>query len=164
MSTLDSKIKVLSILVGEAIKSVNLHPVKLELMFRKNSPYLMNMYIDHYIDESGNETLYMSFLRQIENEGWDTIVLPKTTLTIFSPTLGNKDDKGGGCGGYDFKESDFVWNITNESGITFRNIVEGVYRLKGSKYDYWYEMYTGIQLVEETDNGYKIQTNFDYYS
>ncbi len=83
---------------------------------------------------------------------------------MYSELTGNDDPRGGGCGNYKFRKEDFVWTIKNVNGITFGNLVECVYRLKGSKYDLWYEMYCGIILEKETDDGYLIEVRFDHGS
>lgn len=54
---------------------------------------------------------------------------------------------------------DFTCTITNPTGITLRDVTEGVYRLKGSKHDY--EMYGGINTV---CNHVYIKVDFSYGS
>jgi hypothetical protein len=102
--------------------------------------------------------------KNIEKNGWNAVVLPKQNLKIICKTTGNPDVRGGGCFEYNFKQSDFVWEVNNPNGITLSNLVEGVYRMKGSKYDLWYELFCNIELINEDDNSYTIQVNFDYGS
>src|SRR5205085_6735453 len=56
-----------------------------------------------------------------------------------------------GCGNLHLPIDEFQWEISYAGGITLRNLVEGVYRMKGSKYDYWYELFGGL-IVEENDD------------
>jgi hypothetical protein len=63
-----------------------------------------------------------------------------------------------------FKQSDFVWEINNPNGITFGNLVEGVYLMKCSKYDLWYELFGGIKIINEDDDSYTFEVSFDYCS
>jgi hypothetical protein len=50
---------------------------------------------------------------------------------------------------------DFRWEITrtkSKETITFLDIVEGIYRVKGAKYDHWRELlcYLDLRKVDET--------------
>jgi hypothetical protein len=151
--------RALSVLVGAALHDVVLHPVKLELVWTPQ-PDMDNL--SEALGNSGEED--ESVLTLIEELGWDAVVLPKRRLTVFSKKTGNMDRRGGGCGNYAFTTDDFVWEVTNEGGITFRELVEGAYRMKGSKYDMWYEMYSEIKLIREDDQGYTMEVRFGYGS
>lgn len=63
-----------------------------------------------------------------------------------------------------FPLSMFSWKTENPKGITLRDLTEAIYRMKGSKYDWWYELFGDITLLEETEDGYKIIASFDYGS
>lgn len=153
----------LSILIASALKHVVLHPVKLVLIWdaRPNIKKLKNSLMDYEVEDLEKANL---ILKNIEINGWNAVVLPKHNLKMISKSTGNQDIRGG-CGGcYNFKQSDFVWEITNPSGITFGNLVEGVYRMKGSKYDLWYELFSEIKIINEDDDSYTIEAIFGYGS
>jgi hypothetical protein len=87
----------------------------------------------------------------------DEIVDKSKTLTIFSRQNGNTDNSGG-CGNLGIPVEEFVWKKECKYGITLKDITEGVYRLKGSKYDLWYELFGSVERDEngiyEVDFGY----------
>ena len=81
-------------------------------------------------------------------------------LVFYSDRKGNDDERGGGCGRAGFTKDDFVWTSTNPNGLTVRDVVEAVYRLKGSKYDLYYELFSGIELLPDG----RMRVNFNYGS
>lgn len=151
----------LSILVDVLLKNVVLHPVKLVLIWNEIRDINKLISVKYEIKECDEFNL---ILKNIEENGWNAVVLPKQYLKVISKSTGNTDIRGGGCGEYKFKQSDFVWEVNNPNGITLSNLVEGVYRMKGSKYDLWYELFCNIELINEDENSYTIQANFGYGS
>ena len=147
--TTANRIDLLNTCLGDIIQSVVLDPVKLTLIFNE----LSYDYPDDD-DESG-------WLKSLQ---WDTVVLPKTKLRMTSKQTGNTDNRGGGCGCMRFPQSMFVWDIENKDGITLKNLAEAIYRMKGSKYDWWYELFSGVMLLQETDDRYEMMVSFDYGS
>lgn len=108
--------------IHEAIKNVTMHPVRMELIF------------DDKFD-------------------WNRVIWPEMTkVTVYTDRIGNKDHRGGGCGNsfVKFDVEDFTWTAKKSDGITLKEMAECIYRIKGSKYDYWYELYGGI-LLKKTD-------------
>lgn len=155
-------IKVLSAIVGDAIRCCYLHPVKLEIVFRK---FQLGLCWDIFKKENipFDEEL-------IKTLNWNTVIFnPATThLQVYSMKNGNKDNRGGGCGYIEeLQREEFGYEIKNPGGITLKELTEAVYRMKGSKYDYWYEMYSGIEIdgYDEEDPEYiTIEAKFDYGS
>jgi hypothetical protein len=45
-----------------------------------------------------------------------------------------------------------------------RNLTEVLYRLKGSKYDWWYELYSGFTVTNCNDKEVTIDVEFGYGS
>lgn len=85
-------------------------------------------------------------------------------LTVTSDQTGNNDSRGGGCGFLNLPVEDFAWTVTNPTGITLRNLTEAVYRLKGSKYDFWYELYSDISHVNTVGDHIHMKAEFGYGS
>lgn len=78
---------------------------------------------------------------------------------------GNSDSRGGGCGDLKITIKDFQWEIKHEDKeITLKDFTECVYRMKGSKYDWWYELFSGISLVDHHDKFLEFNTDFGYGS
>lgn len=153
---------VLSEIIKESIHYVTLHPVKLNLAWSEvdiESDHLDFEFSDKLSDDDLNNVKNIC-----EDLSWDTVLLPKKHLVMYSCSTGNSDVRGGGCGDEEFDVEDFVWEITNENGITLKDLTEAAYRLKGSKYDYWYELYEGIRLEKETKKGYHVEINYGYGS
>jgi len=147
----------LNVFCETLIKDVKLHPVKLELIFDENIDYNA---IRDILENKEDEEI-------IEKYNWDSLVRDKNTknLYIYSTDTGNDDTRGGGCGDAGFTEEDFIWETSNENGITLRDVVEGCYRLKGSKYDYWYELFG--EIVEEKssdDSTIRFKVSYGYGS
>lgn len=145
---------ILSLIVGESIKSCYVHPVRLEIIFK-------DLLIDHTtwtdeliyscdpIDWTLLGEILKNFLKEIT---WDTIIFETTKLRCISNKTGVTDNSGAGCGhlGLDVKEFDYT--IMNPLGITLKDLTEVIYRLKGSKFDYLYEFYQGIHYKISSDD------------
>lgn len=137
--------KMLSDLVGETIKICYVHPVTLKIV-------LLSFHSD--------------FDTGIKNLDWEFLVFgPEiTSFHISSSRTGNKDSRGGGCGNLWLPLDDFKYKITNKNGITLANVTEAAYRMKGSKYDWWYELYSGLTIKKRTKTAVHAEINFDYGS
>lgn len=96
---------------------------------------------------------------------WEYIPFPIVTcVSVDSPYTGNEDELGGGCGNLGIPIDDFNYQIVNSGGITVRDIVECVYRMKGSKYDWWYELYGGIEDLDIDNEHLQFTIRFEYGS
>lgn len=154
-------IHILSRIIDKTIWYVVLHPVSLTLVWTSSS---ISDEIDTILDEDGVNDEEKSLLENIRKNGLDTIVLHKPHMIMKSMQTGNTDRRSGGCGDMIFTKDDFVWKQHNPTGITLRQLIESVYRMKGSKYDWWYEHFSSIHLVEDTENSYTLCAEFDYGS
>lgn len=97
-------------------------------------------------------------------EGWNYVPFPEiTSIEVYSNQTGNDDIRGGGCGDFDIPVTDFRYTIEGHQ-ITVRDIIECVYRMKGSKYDYWYELFSEIRNLQAQDNKITFEVTFDYGS
>ena len=119
-------IKKINKILQETIKFCYLHPVKLTLVF---IPF-------EFQPDAYHLTIDWEFLP------FGPLV---THLTIQSNSTGNTDPRGGGCGDFDIPLEDFQWQCQNPAGISLKDLTEAVYRMKGSKYDYWYELLGNVQ-------------------
>ena len=160
-----ARIDVLSHIVSESIKEVYLHPVTFTLQWAQN-----------YDIGNSNDLIHNTFETEIANDivdmvkeewNWETVVLPDTTkLTIRTAKgkTGNSDTRGGGCGNMCIPSDEFVYTIESADGITLRDLTEAVYRMKGSKYDWWYELYTSLRVTKEDEGHLHLEVDFDYGS
>jgi len=96
---------------------------------------------------------------------WDTVIFPQARrLTVTSSQTGNPDKRGGGCGNLELPVADFQWSVGCPGGVTLKHLTEGVYRMKGSKYDTWYELFCGLDISTDEDGDIVAKCNFDYGS
>ncbi len=163
--------KYISNIVEQTIHCVYLHPCRLELIFRDlDVEDIKSSITEKAIDNSEDENITAEVITDEINKlniSWDTVIWPEiTVLNISSKCTGNDDTRGGGCGNLDLSVDEFKWTCHNPSGITLKDLTEAVYRMKGSKYDYWYELYGSITV--ELNNPDKqtatVEVDFDYGS
>lgn len=160
----------LSRIVSETIQQVYLHPVRFELIWEEFPEFEDG--IQEEIEEDMKELKLseeekVRWRMEMNGLTWDTVVLPYTKVTFMSENNGNSDTRGGGCGELDIPVEEFVWKCKNRKGITLKQLTEGVYRMKGSKYDWWYELFEGIEIIPKGGKGEKkaiIKTSFGYGS
>jgi hypothetical protein len=157
----------LSALVESAIECVYVHPVTLQLVWQT---LCLDKFESEIKDtdteqESERENARQKILTAIPLIQWSTVIFAKhRTLTLSSIFTGNDDTRGGGCGNLNLPVEDFIWTVQNDSGITLQNIVECVYRLKGSKYDWWYELFGGVIINKHKSGNLNGFVSFGYGS
>lgn len=154
------KIKVLSAIVGDAIKCCYVHPVRFEMVFKEFS---LGLSWDVFLNKN------IPFDEEVvKSLTWDSLVFDSSIkeLMVYTMKTGNKDNRGGGCGNItDLQDEEFEYTIKNPNGITLKDLTECVYRMKGSKYDWWYELYSGIKIDCDNVPGYiSLEAKFDYGS
>jgi len=168
---------VLPRVVSHSIRKCYLHPVKWEIVFKELNPHECDIDWLMTTSKEGDENCEMDLSEVRSNTDlmaeikekvnaltWDSIVYPVETLEGFSLKNGNTDNRGGGCGNLNIDVDDFEYTITNPGGVTLRNLTELVYRLKGSKYDWWYELYSTFVEQHRTDKKVLIEVQFGYGS
>ena len=168
---------VLPRLLSHSIRKCYLHPVRFEIIYQDLNP--QDYDIDYWMkqdkegddncetelsDVAQNPELMSEIKSKIVAMTWDTVVYPVQTLTGFSQKKGNTDNRGGGCGNLNIDVDEFEYSLTNPTGITLRNLTEVAYRLKGSKYDWWYELYSTFTEENRTDTEVLIEVKFGYGS
>jgi hypothetical protein len=164
----------LNYLVSKTIRCCYIHPVTFALIFNDIDNEEINTKLSNDnsnsedfddSDDSENGQL-QEVSRQID---WDDVIVlvdkgKITKLTGFSEQIGNDDERGGGCGNLNLGPNEFNYTIENVNGITIRDITEIVYRLKGSKYDWWYELFSLINLTKFESGELTFEVEFDYGS
>ncbi|CAN5798067.1 hypothetical protein BH23THE1_BH23THE1_34700 [soil metagenome] len=140
--------------------SCYVHPVTFEMIFE-------DLDWSHIIDTTFHGVEFSYDEKALQEVTWDTIAFDPavTTLEVFSKQTGNTEVRGGGCGcRYTIPVEDFRYTITNKTGITLKNLVEGVYRMKGSKYDNWYESFSDIVVTQKSSSHVEVEAKFEYGS
>jgi hypothetical protein len=150
----------LSSIIEQTIKQVYMHPVTFELV------WLDEIEIDEsYMEDMGRKLskIEKNFLKNIT---WSTLITNKnmTKATGRSNRNGNDDPRGGGCGGFRIPVEEFKYTIKNENGITIKDITEITYRLKGSKYDCWYELFSNLKITKQSNTFMSFLIQFGYGS
>lgn len=145
---------ILSALIRTSIENCYVHPVTFQMVYN-------DLNIDEE-PENYEEDLNI-FLGSL---CWDTVIFSGlTVLKICSKQQGNKDNRGGGCGDLKIPKDQFKWEKECVHGITLRDMTEAVYRMKGSKYDWWYELYGGcVFKIDKNTKTLNISVSFDYGS
>ncbi|AVL93896.1 hypothetical protein mvi_536 [Megavirus vitis] len=159
----------ISYIVDQCITCVYLHPVKLNIIFKEinEDHFDYEKFVDYCNEENEeNEDKIKELFEIVKKINLSTLVLDTNLkkITGYSKLTGNDDNRGGGCGSFNIPVEDFKYTIINENGITMRDVFEVVYRLKGSKYDFWYELFSGIDIKKQTDNYIKFKVDFGYGS
>lgn len=147
-------ISLLSEIIEITIRHIYLHPVTFELIYTD-------------FDSSHFDGEYTKKEKKfLEDIMWDTLIVDENLVKArgFTDKNGNDDNRGGGCGNLKIPVEDFTYTIKNDSGITVRDITEIAYRLKGSKYDWWYELFYGIKIKKLTDDKIVFRTDYGYGS
>lgn len=152
--------KMISKLINTTICYVYVHPVTLQLVFR-------DLNAKNFYHHDFNYNNYTTKEKELVNKiSWSTLVLDSTIIKArgLSNQTGNVDCRGGGCGNLNIPVEDFNYEIINKNGITIQDITEIAYRLKGSKYDWLYELYIGIDTYKIDKGSITFTVKFDYES
>lgn len=142
----------LSLVIADSIKCCYVHPVTFKMVFE-------DLEIDKVFEFTEDEEFFDSLT-------WDSLAFSPQdiVLVIFNKQTGNDDTRGGGCGDKKIPIEEFRYTINNREGITIRDLTEAVYRMKGSKYDNYYEMFLKIKIREKDQNRVLVEAKFDYGS
>jgi hypothetical protein len=137
----DNKGCLINCIIARSIKEMYLHPVTFKLVTVG----------DNFTAEAGHEFK------------WNDVLFEQENLVITTDYNGNDDARGGGCGNLNIDISEFKWGKNCPGGITVYDLTEAAYRMKGSKYDHWYELFNEITL-ETQDDAVIFKISFDYGS
>lgn len=163
---LKEKINIISVIISdfEIIKNVYVHPISFDWHWLPLNIHELNL--DEY-----NMDTYTDYKQTIHiinniNNNWDYVLFPE--FDILNMTLKSNDNYlhccsiGQICDSLNLSKNKFHWSIVNCNGITLRNIIESIYRLKGSKYNYWTELFHCIYLKQIDNRTLTIEVNFSY--
>ena len=148
----------INLLISAAVQEVVLHPVQLKIVskpkYNPDNPVVFDSY-----DLTEQDELWCknhSYLK--------SVIFPHITkIVAISDKEGNKDSRGGGCGCCEFNITEFIWEETFTNGVKLFDLASVIYRLKGSKYDWWYELYDHSKFII-IENTLFINVNFAYGS
>ncbi len=147
----------INLLIAAAIRIIVLHPVRLEIVY---SPDINK---DDPVDYDENDLSHSDERWCKNNSGLDSVIFPDINkIVAITENQGNKDSRGGGCGCCGFTAEDFIWS-ENTDGVKLFDLASIVYRLKGSKYDWWYELYDNTDFII-IDKTLYLKVEFSYGS
>jgi len=137
-----------------------LHPVTFTLITKSVISFNDGDKFCYEEDEELNRKLQLLY----DKFWWNYIPFPNiTSITVYSNQNGNDDNRGGGCGKLCIPVNEFRYTIEGHP-ITVRDIVECAYRMKGSKYDWWYELFSGVKNLQVQNDKITFEVVFDYGS
>lgn len=159
-------IDLLKIILNQTIHQCFMHPVT-GLIHFKDLSIDVYRFVDEYVDDENIDcdfdTAMLKYKKYLKSLTWGTYIMSSRTCIVVSNRTGNTDNRGGGCGDLNLSVNDFRVTINgNDDGITLGQLTEAVYRMKGSKYDWWYELFTGISQI--SSDPLTLEVTFDYGS
>ncbi len=138
--SIEERIRIVSDVLHNALCCVGLHPTYCEMKW------------DELTLEPGDFDWDKSL---VEEWKWITVLFPDfTRLTVHSAV----------CENIQFLEKDFTWTVDTPQGITLRHLTKGVYCMKGSKYNWWHDLFSKISCTSTVDNHLSIEAHFAYKS
>ena len=144
----------ISIAISGAITSVTLDPVTLQLIFTEP---------DVEFGDVENVEEYNWAVNTFKPNIWDTIVIENIKKVIAINSSGvNTDSRSGSC-----KVPDTYLRCRMEvsnNRVILKELVELVFRIKGSKSDHWYELYQSITTHLDKEGTLFISVDFDHGS
>ena len=135
----------INLCIAAAIQGVVLHPVKLEIVRHPNCH-------SDAVEFDSNDLSKQDELWCKNHSHMDSVIFPDINkIVAISDKTGNIDNHGG-CGYCGFVVDDFLWTENFTNGVRLGDLAKIVYRLKGSKYDWNYELYdhTNFIIIGET--------------
>ena len=148
----------INILVNGAFRYISLDPVMLKVVFNEN--------VDIQDVETGDleNDDDLKWVEELLKRGfWDIVVVENVKQVICVNGSGvNTDDRS--CSAK-VKDADLRcrMSVTNNK-VTLRELTELFYRIKGSKFDFWYELYQGFASHLDDKGTLFIQVYFDHGS
>ena len=173
-SNIDSEIvdEMFRLVVSYLIRRVYVHPVTLELVFE---PFTYDEHFDDaairkmeviHPEDRLDPTIIDDFISYLKTINWDTPVFTGVDkLHVFTNQNGNPTNIGGSCFRKKIPFTDYNFTVTGNGSaknITYRDFIGAIYRMKSSKYDYWYELFESSVLIEEDSGELSCQVTFDY--
>lgn len=133
-------------LLDTLIRFLYLHPVTFELIYEEFPNEIL------FDDLSDLSDISDEIKEEIMKIGWDTIYCPGITIFRASSSKnGNLNKYGGGCGDLNIPVEEFDYSTYNPKYITLAQVAETIYRLKGSKYDWFCEFIDSVKIDKYMD-------------
>lgn len=164
-SYLSDIFKILEYVLRETVDKVLLHPTRGELIWKdfelRNWKEIIEMMKD---DITSNKKLITKYIKKISEAGWDTVVLPQTTITVVNEVL--KPDRHETVDEIrvyrDFGIYKLTWKIINPTGLTLADLTEAVCRCKILKFNSQFGSKTmregfSLDIVNESDDMYELK-------
>ena len=144
-------------LLIESIHRVYLHNITFELCWQQQ-PFDDDSFA--IVEKAMKQKIDPAVRDHLKKEGWNwTPFLNVTSIHGFNKNTGGGKHKH-------IAKEDYHYTITNPEGqpITFRQLTELVYRLKGSKYNWDEELYLGNTFTFSSDGkSVTIDTHFEMF-
>ena len=147
----------INILLNESINEIALDPVLLKLIFDD-----VNVE-DVELGDIENDNEHKWAEDVIKTGFWNAIIIENVKQVICINGSGvNTDSKSNST---KVADEDLRCRMAvSGNRVTLRELTELIFRVKGSKFDFWYELYDGISTHIDDKGTLFIQTNFDHGS
>lgn len=153
-------------LLNEAIECVILHPVRLEIIRNDekteiDTERVLEILSDSMIGITENEWRDVEDW-VIKHDDLDSVIIRGITrVYAINPRGSNVDPRSGGS--HMFNPEDYYWDQMIDNQLTLYDLASIAYRLKGSKYDWWYELYSSCKFYLDKSVLYMV-LSFDHGS
>jgi hypothetical protein len=158
--------KVLTVLLSEAINHTYLHPVSLDILHKefplKTTAHIQERLVDYkyHAGQGVSDTYYICSISDLL--GWNSIILSQSRLVVNTKQTDDPDPNSNSCYKFNIPKYDFEWAAERKGGILLSDLTEGVYLMKGSKYDYTSETVQKVEIIEKTDEAIQLRVTFEY--
>ena len=148
----------ISAVIGDGLTKISLHPVTFKVTFDENAS-INDVELGDIEDD--DEVDWVESL--LQKGFWDVVVVQNVKQVICINGAGvNRDSRSGGA---DVKDEELHCRMAvAKNSVTLRDLTELIFRVKGSKFDLWYELYHGISTHIDDKGTLFIQANFGHGS
>ena len=144
----------ISTLIYDGISNISLDPVLLRIVFKN---------VDVESATTGDlDNEELTWVEELLEKGfWDNVVVENVKQVICINGRGVNTDYRSGAA--KVKDEDLRCHMAvSNNKITIRDLTELVYRIKSSKFDFYYELYEGISTHLDDKGTLFIEADFDH--